>query len=221
MGYAYAGGVPLYPLVGRSKPETNAIDTQLGTTAAALQVTATPPAGSLVLINSIAAGDDINNRDGREVMLKSFEVRGIIYEAAGAAAHAASLGRILVVYDNQPNGAAPANIDILSDTAATAISDTNPAGVLFMNLNNRKRFKVLAAEDYSFGTVGASNVETEAAYPVSIYRKCNLPCVFSSSSSGIGAITTGALYVFLVGTTGAAGAGVINFFGRARVRFQG
>jgi len=206
----------------RSKPETNAIDSNVGTTAVPIQATATPPAAALVLLNSIAAGDDINMRDGRELTIKSVELRGVLANALVASQTAPSLARVLIVYDSSPNGAQPAVIDILADVSSTAHSDTNPAGLNFNNLNNRGRFKILAQETCSFGNVAlATNAEQETAYAISMYRKVNLPVVFSGIAAGIGSITKGAVFALIVGTTNAASAAHIVFFGQARVRFQG
>jgi len=212
-----------YHNTGRSAPppERHAIDVALGTTAAPISATASPAAGALVLLNGIAAGDDINMRNGREAHLTSVELRGIISNYAAAAATAPSLARVLIVYDNAPNGAQPAIIDILADTASTAHSDTNPAAFNFNNLNNRDRFKILAQETFAFGAIpNAANAEQETSYPVSFYRKINLPQTFKSDAAGIGSITKGALFALIVGSTTAATSTTVAFCGMARVRFS-
>jgi len=217
---AFAGAQSTFSAPVRSKPEVNAIDTQVGTTAVPINATAAPAAAALVLINAIAAGDDINMRQGRECTLKSVELRGIIANNQVGATTLPSLARVLIVYDSAPNGAQPAIIDILADTASTPHADTNPASYNFNNLNNRGRFKILAAEDFSFGDIpGAANTDQETAYPVSFYRKINLPQVFKSDAAGIGSITKGALFALIVGSTRAVDASHVVFSGAARVRF--
>jgi len=204
----------------RSAPEVRAIDTDVGTTAVPINATAAPAAAALVLLNATAAGDDINMRQGREAHLTSVELRGIIANAQVGATTLPSLARVLIVYDNAPNGAQPAIIDILADTASTAHSDTNPASYNFNNLNNRDRFKILAQETFAFGNIpGAANTDQETAYPVSFYRKISLPQVFKSDAAGIGSITKGALFALVVGSTRSVDATHVQFSGKARVRF--
>jgi len=88
-------------------------------------------------------------------------------------------------------------------------------------LNNRKRFKILGVVEDAWPLVPATNTEKENATHISMYRKLNLSTTFSSSSTGIGAITQGALYLVLVGTQDNATANLVGFQGRCRVRFQG
>ena len=108
-------------------------------------------------------------------------------------------------------------------------SHCNPADILqavtvssFMNLNNRDRFRVLREE---IMTVGAfSNVATQSyaagnqIVPINIYAKCNIPVCFEGTSAAIGSISSGAIYVFLIGNV-AAGAndGIAQL--SCRVRF--
>lgn len=199
----------------RSKPETNSLDLLIAET----NILCT---GTIVLLNSIAAGDDINMRDGREVRLKSVEVRGMFRPThASAAALPHQFLRALLIYDNAPTGALPAVIDMLSDTASTAFSAANPAPYSFNNLNNRKRFKVVGVVEDVWGQTPASNTEIENCTQVSMYRKLNYTQTFSSASAGIGAITSGALYLVLLSTQDTAAPNMIVFEGRSRVRFQG
>ena len=68
-------------------------------------------------------------------------------------------------------------------------------------------------------TVGAfSNVATQSyaagkqIVPINIYAKCNIPVCFEGTSAAIGSISSGAIYVFLIGNV-AAGAndGITTF----------
>ena len=118
----------------------------------------------------------------------------------------------MIVEDLQTNGVIATPADILQ---AVTVSS-------FMNLNNRDRFRVLREE---IMTVGAfSNVATQSyaagnqIVPINIYAKCNIPVCFEGTSAAIGSISSGAIYVFLIGNV-AAGAndGIAQL--SCRVRF--
>lgn len=85
--------------------------------------------GQLTLGNGIALGTAASgNRIGRSIKLVSLTMNTTLVATTDYAAF-----RLLVVYDKQPNGAAPAITDIL-------VSDSIQSP---MNLSNSKRFKVI------------------------------------------------------------------------------
>ena len=113
------------------------------------------------------------------------------------------MARLMIVEDLQTNGVIATPADILQ---AVTVSS-------FMNLNNRDRFRVLREE---IMTVGAfSNVATQSyaagnqIVPINIYAKCNIPVCFEGTSAAIGSISSGAIYVFLIGNV-AAGATTVS-----------
>ena len=139
--------------------------------------------GSITLINGVATGSDFTDRIGRKIILKSVYVRGIIKPVDSQTNDA--LCRMMVVYDMQANGAAPAITDILK--SATSQSQ--------LNMNNRDRFKIifdkvvaLGARDIASGYTGLVNV-----VPIKKYKKLRHETVFSGTLSTIGSISTGAL----------------------------
>jgi len=163
--------------------------------------------GSVTLINGVATGSDFTDRIGRKIILKSVYVRGIIKPVDSQTNDA--LCRMMVVYDMQANGAAPAITDILK--SATSQSQ--------LNMNNRDRFKIifdkvvaLGARDIASGYTGLVNV-----VPIKKYKKLRHETVFSGTLSTIGSISTGALYLVNVGDQSSGLGG--NFSGSVRVRF--
>lgn len=89
-----------------------------------------------VYLNSTAQGDAEQNRDGRQIKMKSLHIRGRVWSTTGQADGAPVLYRILVVMDKQANGAAPASGNLVMD------NNTHPEHE-FRKLENSHRFKVL------------------------------------------------------------------------------
>ena len=122
------------------------------------------------------------------------------------------MARLMIIEDLQTNGVIATPADILQ---AVTVSS-------FMNLNNRDRFRVLREEIMTVGSF--SNVATQSyaagnqIVPINIYAKCNIPVCFEGTTGAIGSISSGAIYVFLIGNV-AAGAndGVAQL--SCRVRF--
>lgn len=155
--------------------------------------------GSITLINGVATGDDYTNRDGRKITMKSIFVRGHFNVGATPTGGAV---RWMVVYDKQPNGAAPVITDI--------IAGANLAGN--QNLNNRARFVVL--RDVTDRVEATARI----AVPTQWFKRCALDVTFSGTTNGIASISTGALWFVTVGTvaTGATSP-IVNV--STRVRF--
>jgi len=99
--------------------------------------------GQISVVNAIQLGTDIGQRIGRKVMIKSVYVRGFVgvEQAIGTNDNVQTppqLCRMIILVDQQPNGAVPAATDIL--VSAHACSQ--------LNLANRDRFKILADKTY-------------------------------------------------------------------------
>jgi len=166
----------------------------------------------LQLINGCALGSDSTTRIGRQIQMKSLQFRfavgvaqatGGTYPAGAIAGHV----RVLVVYDQQANGAAPAGTDILVN--ATTYGPTSP-----MNLNNRERFKVLSDKIVLLDPQGPGS------QMVKVYKKLYLPVIFNAGNAGtIGDIQTGSIYVYLSTSVQATGAGTLGAAWYSRIRF--
>lgn len=160
----------------------------------------------------MANGTDFTDRIGRRVNVVSVQVRGYFIPDYTTPPCQPQMARLMIVEDLQTNGVIATPADILQ---AVTVSS-------FMNLNNRDRFRVLREEIMTIGAF--SNVATQSyaagnqIVPINIYAKCNIPVCFEGTSAAIGSISSGAIYVFLIGNV-AAGAndGVAQL--SCRVRF--
>lgn len=178
------------------------------TTVAGAVINAT---GALNLVNGIARGDDINERTGREVTLKSIHCRFEPYSTATTGQD--QWGRIIVVYDRQTNGAAMTIAQLL--TAVTPIA--------MRNLENRKRFSVLYDKTFTLNSsiLGAVQVPEAGGHKYfEFYRRLNHPMVFNSGDAGtVADITSGSVYVITLGSENAgATAGACHL--TCRIRYE-
>lgn len=160
--------------------------------------------GAVALLNGIARGDEINERNGRELTMRSIEFKARAYATSGTGSD--QIGRVLIVYDRQTNATALTGAQVL------ASFDTNAP----RNLENRRRFKIL--KDWRF-PINASG-ESGSARVLTFYRRLRHPVTFNSGDAGtVADITTGSIYVLSVGTN-VAGATAGSLVGTCRIRYQ-
>ena len=166
-------------------------------------------AGQVNLLNGVVAGTDYNQRIGRKTLIKSLLIRYTINPVASTVNPNGDVVRVMVIYDNQTNGALPSVSDVLQSAFFQAP----------MNLNNRDRFKVIydkfhpmAAFAYSAGALTTGSPITKN---VTKYKKCSLDCIFSGTTAAVGSIATGGIYVLTISMTNAVSN--INF--DCRIRF--
>lgn len=177
--------------------------------------------GSITLLAIPTVGADYNARIGRKITLKSLFIRGrLVLETAIALTGTLSIaqqGRLIICYDLQPNGAAPAITDIL----ITA----DPASHL--NLNNRDRFRILCDKEYVFDPSFYQNTATQAysfmgrtIYNVKIFKRLNLDMIFNAVNGGtVADISSGALYMVWIGSAAAGTNSDTNAIVSTRVRY--
>lgn len=159
--------------------------------------------GAVTLLNGCVQGDDIANREGRQINVRSMEIK--MLNTATAATGVDQLQRVLIVLDKQANGATPAITDIL-----TANNINAPR-----NLNNSKRFKILVDKRMQLNAAG----ESGSTRLWKKYKKMYIPVQYNNGNAGTSAdITTNALYMVSLGNI-AAGvtAGIVQ--GYCRLRF--
>jgi len=179
-----------------SRGEFKSVDTN--------NVNAANTATAVFLLNGIARGDDINERTGREVVLRSILVKAFCYVTAGTGVD--QMQRVLVVYDRQTNAAAL--------TAAQVLSVANTMAP--RNLENRRRFTILMDRTVTLN----ATAESGSFRLIKFYRHLRHPMEFNSGDAGtVADITTGSIYTIVIGTEVAgdtAGSVLIN----TRIRYE-
>lgn len=188
-----------------SSTEKKNIDLLSNTTIIAAQTTATT-----FLLNACGQGDEVNTRSGRRTTMKKMEYRflgNVVATTVGS-----SPLRLLIVYDKQPNGAAPAVTDVV---VANAISS-------MMNLNNSRRFKVLVDELIEDVTAAGGKGSWQCKGHRDFTqggRISGLDVEFKDTDAGdITDITTGSIYAFVWQTGGLITAAPTNAL-YTRIRF--
>lgn len=155
------------------------------------------------LLNGCARGDDINERVGRQITMKSIQIK--FNTKVTTSTGVDQRHRIVIVYDKQTNAAAAAWTDVFVSADTMALR----------NLENRSRFVILYDKMI---TLNAS-AESGSSALRSIYLRCNLPVTFNSGDAGtVADIVTGSLYLMVIGSEG-AGATAGSMYGRSRIRY--
>lgn len=161
------------------------------------------------LLNAVNVGSNIYQRTGVKIALRSIHIRGIITPSRqNGTAVTEQLGRIIVVYDKQPNGAGPAMGDVLQTLsnagAATTTSYSMP------NLLNRERFTILRDKKVFLSPLGINGATPASTTAISLeantgqnpllvdmfIKLTGLETSYNTNTSGaIGDINTGSLII--------------------------
>lgn len=168
---------------------------------------------TITALNLCAQGDDIGNRVGRQINMKSVQIRGII-KPATAGSNNASLVRVVLLYDRQPQPTVglPASTDILTTASSYGM----------VNLDNRERFTVLRDSTFALGNSVAATgyAESPNIACVDMYVKlAGARTTYNTTAGTIAAVSTGSLLLLCIGDqTHASGAYFVCEFS-SRLRF--
>lgn len=182
--------------------------------------------GSFQVLNVPVNGAAFYNRIGNQIEMRSLHLIGGVQATGNAGTVAGEYVRIMVIYDRQPNGAAPSVADVLTSYAQAG--GTTSTVFDHLNPNNKQRFLVLMDDRLSFGNTlkaTAANAQTQGAIDYKGETNINrfiklrgLTTTYKASAGAIGDITVGALQIFCLGST-VAGTEGYSFTGSARLRF--
>lgn len=184
--------------LGHTPPvELKAFDVVLGPLVSAT-------AGTFLTLNVPVPGTDLYNRVGRKAYWKSisFECE---WKPSGAVA-TNEMVRLILYYDSQPGGAAPALADLLKNSNGAA------ATTIFshINLDNRERFQIIRNWKYVMPVVtGASDVGTNTLLsPMKDFNINDfislkeLETIYNAGTAGtVADLQSGALGLCLIGET--------------------
>lgn len=212
----------LAPAPRNGRPEVKMVDNMNGESIITQALNTT---GTLNVVNLIRSGSGFNQRIGRRIEMKSLHLTGLI-KPTGVVNPSYDMGRILVVYDRQPNGAVPTIAQILlsydqgSATSTNALSFTNP--------DQRERFMILMDERIALPSYATSTGLTGGCDGPNksflVNRFINLAGLrtqygLDSSVAAIGDIASGALYVLSLGSF-ASGTAAWTLSCTWRLRYQ-
>lgn len=160
--------------------------------------------GTLALLNGIARGDDISERTGRQVIMKSMQLK--LQSSVTVTTGADQVHRYMVVLDTQTNAAALTLAQVLGGSSTVA----------FPLLENRMRFRILYDRFIPLNGSG----EPGSQRTIFVSKTLNVPVTFNSGDAGtVADIVTNSLYLIVLGDQ-AAGvtAGAVTY--ACRIRYE-
>lgn len=180
---------------------------------------------STILLNTVVRGDGEENRDGRKIVMRSIYLTGTISCISQANQSSADNGALIfisLVLDKQTNGITIDSEDVYVNPGADALTSSS----LMRNLKFVTRFTVLATVKLNMDNVnlafsGNTDQMEQSGLIRSweIYRKLNIPVLFSSGTGEtVANIVDNSLHL-LAWTTSATMAPLISY--NSRLRFVG
>lgn len=154
-----------------------------------------------IVLNAMLEGTDHNQRIGEAVKMRSIQVRMLVTQAVAENV----LVRMLLVYDTQPQGGAPAIL-------ATILEDDQAQNSLISprNLNSNRRFKVLWHHDTYLDPNSRNQRIVKFFVPLMKMTR------YSDGTGQNQAITQGALSIYFMSTGSQANRTNIESFFRLR-----
>lgn len=175
------------------------------------------------LLNGMVLGSDYYERTGHNCVMKKLHMQMTIFPAPlTTTAHQVHL---VIVYDRQANGAAPAWADFSQSTSenGTVSSGWNTQ----FNIEQSDRFlilynKIITLPGYTNTAGVLTNItdfgHNDVDFNIEIHKTLNLPVRFSGDTSAIASILSGSLYFATLSSNATAG---WNCIYNARLRFEG
>lgn len=172
-------------------------------------------AANFSTLNLVQVGTSFYQRIGRKISMKSLNFSG--YIVATRTINAQDLGRVILLYDRQCNGALPLLADVLQNVDQTGAATTTSNSSI--NMNNRDRFLILRdMRIYLPSAQNAAGVVTNASPEdpihdfgtIKFHVKLNgLLGQFKADSNPavIGDIATGSLLLLVMGSQTAGNPG--------------
>lgn len=163
---------------------------------------------TMILMNGCARGDDISERNGRQIIIRSIQMRGEFYSKSGTGGD--GVCRVDIVQDKQTNGSALTPAQYFSGAADAS------RPFQYVNLENRMRFRTL------FSAIRAVSAPSEAntKYVVSMFKRCYIPVVFNNGDAGtVADIISNSIYLVCTGSQASLGT-PCAFQGWFRIRYE-
>lgn len=147
----------------------------------------------LRLLNGIEEGTAIDRRVGRKVKNLTCLIKGRLNSPSD---YSSTRVRLMVIYDTQCNGEAPALADVLTGSTPNLIDS-------FYNMNYRDRFRMLADKVYVMNPIDSTHQRfVNFRIPLNL-TKCET--TYSDTGPLIDAIATGSLYFVAISDNATAG----------------
>lgn len=164
---------------------------------------------TVLTVNAMGQGVSSSTRVGNRIVMDRLEVT-IQLNNEAAILHPRQPVRLVVVYDYQTNGAAPALLDVIKTYPLYGYQDTD----------RFDRFDILLDEIIDYNTFGIPTVTGSDAIMIERFSVLlgGLKTTYNAAAAGVASVTTGGLFVMVVGTS-AAGTDDLNKFMTCQLRY--
>lgn len=167
-------------------------------------------AGAVILLNGVTTGNDYNTRVGRKIRMRTLLFKLSPY--IGASVGIGDVIRVMIVYDNQTNGAAPTVASILQQAQWDSP----------INLDNRDRYKVIMDKflpvDACAFAAGAITTGSFTPPVIQEFRNLNMDVQFNATGGAlVTAISTGSVYLLAISQNTSS---AIGYYYNSRIRFN-
>lgn len=148
-----------------------------------------PGAGRTFLINGVAQGNGVNQRDGIHCTCTSVQMKWFLHTQADQATTGIPVYyKVMLIYDQSPNTSNVNISDIFTESTPNAFIVTQYSS-RFLTV---AKTKVMLTAELNAGSNDPIGTAGE------IYAPVSLPVQYNGNGSGIAAITKGALYLVLL-----------------------
>ena len=127
--------------------------------------------GTIYHLTSITQGDQIDQRNGNSILLKSLFIRGQVRMDTTGSAQSSTV-RIILFQDNNDNNAVAPTVAQVLQTVGSVYAPYSP-----LNVNNYDRFRVLCTQMLTLNNTGANTL------PIKMYKKLNTHCRWQGSTA--------------------------------------
>lgn len=179
-----------------AKQNRKAIEIKEVTTTSSATISST---GTVSALTQIAEGDDESQRSGRQIMLKSVQIRGFVSNADTTQGNA-SLVRIMILRDNSFGSTAPLVADVLQSSSTI--------GLRAQEVEKRAAVTVL------YDKLSHVDVNSRNQFTFEKFKKLNSKCIFDGTASTTS--NKGGLYLLLLSNRAVSGPTVAT---QVRVRY--
>lgn len=165
-------------------------------------------------INKVAVGDNYTDRDGRQILVKSIQIKANLQPTDGGTVD--HIHRFIVFVDKQNNSNDPEGNGAPAQAEMALLLDSVGNMHSLLNPTQAGRFQVL--KDYNFvvsGTTGDRNPKCFRDFK--LFKKVNIPVMYSGSTAAASAIMQNAIYVAYASGCTTGNGDQIN--GQVRIRF--
>lgn len=158
----------------------------------------------------IAQGDGDNDREGRQIVITSIQLRGTVTLVPAANPTATDVAFLAVILDTQANGSNPAITDVFT---------TNSMDDNMINLTNDFRFKIIKKFSWNLtSTAGVSGAYNNITKFHKWYKKCAYTITYNGANGTVAQTLQNNIFLAF-GSTNTTG--LINWQGKVRIRFTG